>query len=207
MKRWCYRKGISREEEGIYYYARPVDDSFKSSSSWKYFGKVRGFDDRKKLLPSKERYREHWKQDLRFEDSIAWGIGFDAGGRSFKGLMRCINVEKPHSQRHVLPILEFGGVKDTDHNVRKAAFMEGDIVRKGIESIISRRCILIKITIGGQIRVILVIKKIYSWQRCSKSASPELIRIYSAYTNTTTFSCCQIWGEDDWDGCRKSPNS
>lgn len=70
--------------------------------------------------------------------------------------MRCINVEKPHSQRHVLPILEFGGVKDTDHNVRKAAFMEGDIVRKGIESIISRRCILIKITIGGQIRVILV---------------------------------------------------
>ena len=110
----------------------------------------------KKLLPSKERYREHWKQDSRFEDSIAWGIGFNACGNSFKGMMRPINVEKPHSQRHVLQLLEFGGVKDTDYNVRKAAFMEGNIVQKGIECIISRRCILIKITIGGQMRVILV---------------------------------------------------
>ena len=83
----------------------------------------------KKLLPSKSRYKQHWHIYMGFEDSVAWALKFDAGGGSTKGTINPVNVERPQSQNHIMPILEFGGgVKDTDSNMRKACFKKGDMV-------------------------------------------------------------------------------
>ena len=111
----------------------------------------------KKLLPSKSRYKQHWHVDLDFTDSVAWALKIDAGGRSTKGTINPVNVERPQSQNHIMPILEFGGgVKDTDSNMRKACFKKGDMVREGLEVLVQRRGISLSIGIGGNKRIVLV---------------------------------------------------
>ena len=109
-----------------------------------------------KLLPEYERYREPFLKDDRFQDSIGWNFSFDKGGNSFKGVVSCVNVDKPQGQRHVIPILEFGGVKDIDNNVRTAGFKRGDFVRKGLQAVIGRHCISVKLTVNGETRLLLV---------------------------------------------------
>jgi hypothetical protein len=124
-----------------------------------------------RLLPSQEIYREHWEQDPRFKDSVAWSIKFDAGGGSEKGIISPVNVEHPQSQKHVLPILEFGGgVKDSDANMRAACFGKDNVVRKGIEAMIDRRCILLKVEMGGKVQVILVKNTDAAHNRCCPKA-------------------------------------
>jgi len=80
--------------------------------------KSEGLLSQQKLLPSKERYRTHWRQDKNFKDSIAWRFSMDTGAKSLKGVVGPVNVEKPHSQRHILPFLAFAGLKDSGHNMK-----------------------------------------------------------------------------------------
>ena len=139
----------------------------------------------KKLLPSKDCFKEHWQRDPGFKDSVCWSFKFDAGGNSMKGIMGPNNVEDPNSQRHVLPILEFGGgVKDTDHNMRTACFGEDDFVRTGIEAIVHRRCILLKVVIGGKLQVLLVKNSSATHDQGAPKALPMNMSGSKEYTQT-----------------------
>jgi len=73
----------------------------------------------------------------------------DSGAKSLKGVMGPVNVNNLQSQRHILPFLEFSGLKDSDHNVKKAGFRMGDMVREEMEAILQRRCILLQVVIMG----------------------------------------------------------
>ena len=44
-----------------------------------------------------------------FKDFVLWKFAIDKGGDSMKAIMSPVNVENPQSQKHVVPILEFGG--------------------------------------------------------------------------------------------------
>ena len=91
------------------------------------------------FVPSKSQYKNPCVIDPVFEDTSLFKFALDKGGDSTKGIQSPVNVKNPQSQDHVLPILEFGGgVKDTDHNVRKAGFTQGGCVRDGIEAIMQR---------------------------------------------------------------------
>ena len=109
----------------------------------------------KKLLPSSERYKEPWNSEP-FTGSILFEVAQDAGGGSSKCIVNPVNVERPQSQRHVITILEFGGVKDSQYNVQEEAFKENDNFKKDLEVLMHRRCILLKFMIDGKLQTVVV---------------------------------------------------
>ena len=89
---------------------------------------------------------------------MAIRIAIDAGNSMTKGTISPVNVENPQSQVHSIPFLEFGGAKDTTYNMKDsgAAFDENNMVRRGVEAILTRRLTLIKVKMDGKIQTVLV---------------------------------------------------
>ena len=61
-------------------------------------------------------------------------------------ILNLINVKNPQGQEHVCIFCEFsGGVKDTYHNVRVAAFQDGSLIKSDMEAVGQRRVVILKL--------------------------------------------------------------
>ena len=109
-----------------------------------------------RFVASHLRYRVPFNLDSRFEDVAVSKIGLDAGNGSTKGICSDANVDEPQSQKHVRVFLEFSGVKDTAHNMERAAFDKDGLIRKDIETLMNRRCILFNVTVNGKTQMLVV---------------------------------------------------
>ena len=102
-----------------------------------------------------KRFRIPFEKESGFSDVMLFKMSMDAGAGSEKMIMNNVNHSNPQSQQHVLPVFEFSGVKDTYHNVKKAAFNEDSKIKRGMEVIIHRRCVLLAVTVVGRTEVAL----------------------------------------------------
>jgi hypothetical protein len=107
------------------------------------------------MLHYEERFRSPLTLHPSFQNIALFKISMDAGGGSTKCIINPVNVEKPQSLKHVNPWLEYTG-KDTSHNVRKAAFEADSVVRRDLEDIMHRRCILVQVTVEVMMQVVMV---------------------------------------------------
>jgi len=88
-------------------------------------------------------FRTPWNVHDDFSDSLVVKFSIDAGGGSTKMILNIVNVAKPQSMEHVRVVFHFKGVKDTEANVRIAAFEEDSIIRRDMEAVCNRRCVIL----------------------------------------------------------------
>jgi len=82
-------------------------------------------------------------------------FSIDAGGGSNQGFINLVNVINPQGQEHTKTIYEFGGVKDTHENMRRAVFESESKVRRDMEAIYNRHCVVLKMSIGSEFQCMI----------------------------------------------------
>ena len=97
-------------------------------------------------VPGNQRFKTPWNVHDGFHDTSLVKFQIDAGGGSTKMILNLINVKNPQGQEHVCIFCEFsGGVKDTYHNVKVAAFQENSKIRSDMEAIAQRRVVILQV--------------------------------------------------------------
>ena len=119
-----------------------------------------------------ERFRVPFTKDDKLDDVALEKFGADSGAGSFKINMNLVNNNKPQGQEFVLPVCEFKA-KDTYDNVKAAVFYDGSVVKYGMNSIINRKVVLLKVTIKKVTRISLAINTSASHNYKKPSALPK----------------------------------
>jgi hypothetical protein len=101
-----------------------------------------------KYVRSQEKFKAPLTVHNMFNDTVAGKIWMDKGDGSEKGIISPINVEHPQSQKHVWLFMEFYGVADSVHNMKKVLDRP---IKKDIALILNRRCIFLNLSRHGRI--------------------------------------------------------
>ena len=111
---------------------------------------------------------------------ILWKFSADKGGGSWKFILNPVNVDKPQSLRHVQPIYEFTA-NDSCENMYAAVFYGGSPIKCDVEDSEHRRCMLFYVTIGAELRVVLVrnTNVTHHWNNPTPLTDDVIIRKYS----------------------------
>ena len=91
-----------------------------------------------------------------------------------KGIITRKNVQNPQGQEHGRIFIEWDGAKDTLANCKKAGFEKGAETREGVECILNRRCVIVKVMVCNEIRVVLVVNSGVKHNYKDPSALPDL---------------------------------
>ena len=130
-----------------------------------------------------------------FTDSIGEKVAVNAGGGITKAIISTVNVEKPQSQANTTIFAEFSGVKDTPHNFTTAVFDKDGWIWSDIESIMNRRCILLKIVMAGKMQVVGVNNTAEDHNVKSLQPLPTQISGYQEYNLTQPAPECNRFAE------------
>ena len=131
----------------------------------------------KMLLKSTERFNSPVELHENFEDIVLYAVKADAGGGSFKMITNNVNVDKPQSLQHVLPLMEFTA-KDSTENVR-AAFEANPKIISEVEDLMHRRSILVNVKFAAsEMQSVIVKNSNPAHHRSSPQPLPKMLSIH-----------------------------
>lgn len=132
------------------------------------------------MLPLATRFRRPRNVPPNVRNVLLWKFSADKGGWSWEMLINPVNVKRPQSLCHVQPICKFTA-NDSRANMEATIFHDGSACKADMEDVLHRRCTLLRITIGIQMEVALVVN---SNRRHHQSRPMALANAYEAYPYT-----------------------
>jgi len=105
-----------------------------------------------------------------------------------------VDVANSQGREHTKTIFEFGGVKDSHENMRRAVFEKDSKTKRDMEAICNRRCVVLNVMTGTDTQVIIAVNSDRVHDRFSPKPLPPFAGVTDRKTivKTTEFGMIEI---------------